>query len=100
MPIQQTEEGETVARTFEKTGLDAGLTRAMPDGAKISSENYRTFRRRLQIFQTMCRRRGPATVAEGALALLALFDGDLFDKLETILLEDLERPTALDDILS
>ena len=84
---------------FVRTGLDAGLTKAMPDGAKISSENYRTFRRRFQIFQTMCRRRGADTVAEGALALLASFEGDLFDKLEAITLEKLEQPTAFDEIL-
>ena len=95
---QPTEE-EAVARTYEKIGLDAGMTRAMPDGAKLSSENYRTFRRRLQIFQKMCARRGPSTIAEGALSLLASFEGDLFDKLETIPLDDLEQPTAFTEIL-
>ena len=71
----------------------------MPEAAKLTPENYRTFRRRLQIFQRMCTRRGPTTIAEGALALVASFEGDLFDKLEAVSLDDLEGDNAFDAIL-
>eukprot|EP00975_Prorocentrum_lima_P041781 8779035-Prorocentrum_lima.AAC.1 len=47
----------------------------------------------------MCERRGEATVAEGALALIASFAGDLFDRLEQVPLVDLEQPQAFNTIV-
>ena len=56
-------------RTFER-GLDAGLAKAMPLDFDGKAQNYRDYRRRLELFRKLCKRRGADCESEGALTLL------------------------------
>ena len=77
-----------------RLGLDAGLARSCPDSAGLSQLNYRSFRRRIDVFEMCCRRRGVGVIAEGALLLLQSFTKEPWDACEAIDLNLLEGPQA------
>ena len=47
-----------------RPGLDAGLARSCPDSTGLSQMNYRSFRRRIDVFEMCCRRHGVNVIAE------------------------------------
>ena len=51
-------------------GLDAGLAKAMPLDFDGKAQHYRDYRRRLELFRKLCKRRGTDCESEGALTLL------------------------------
>ncbi len=59
--------------------LDAGLAKSAPDTNNLSSETYHTFRRRLDIFDWLCKRRGDEVVSEGALQVMQTLTGEAWD---------------------
>ena len=77
-----------------RPGLDAGLARSCPDSTGLSQMNYRSFRRRIDVFEMCCRRRGVGVIAEGALLLLQSFTKEPWDACEAIDLNLLEGPQA------
>ena len=57
-------------------GLDAGLAKSVPDASNLTAENYRNFRRRVEVFERCCRRRGAECISEGAPLLLQSLTGE------------------------
>ena len=55
--------GNFVAHVPHERGLDAGLSKACPDTGDLSESTYRRYRRRIEVFSRMCRRRGPGTAS-------------------------------------
>ena len=53
---QQATPWQPPQRTYER-GLDAGLAKAMPLDFDGKAQNYRDYRRRLELFRKLCRRR-------------------------------------------
>ena len=51
-------------------GLDAGLAKVMPTDFDGKASSYRDFRRRMELFAKLCKRRGTDCEAEGSLTLL------------------------------
>ena len=78
----------------QRLGLDAGLGRSCPDSTGLSQMNYRSFRRRIDVFEMCCRRRCVNVIAEGALLLLQSFTKEPWDACEAIDLNELEGPQA------
>ena len=77
-------------------GIDAGLAKSAPDASEIDAHNYRDFRRRLEVFERMCMRRGPDAVAEGAFMILNTLRGEAWMVTETIDLNELETINAFE----
>ena len=66
---QQAARWQPQQRTFER-GLDAGLAQAMPLDFDGKAQTYRDYRRRLELFRKLRKRRGADCESEGALTLL------------------------------
>ena len=77
-------------------GMDSTLSRMMPDLTDMTKENYRTKRRKLEIFERACRSRGQEATTEGALMLLNSLEGDKWQSLENINLNEFDRLTAFE----
>ena len=71
-------------------GLDAGLAKAAPDPTNLTAHEYRTFRRRLQLFARMCYKRGQQTASEGAFLIVQQLTGEAWAASETIDLDVLD----------
>ena len=82
------------AQQGQNRGLDAGLARSCPDSAGLSQVSYRSFRRRIDVFERCCRRRGTTAVSEGALLLLQSFSKEPWDACEDIDLVKLDGDDA------
>ena len=66
---------------FER-GMDAGLAKCAPNSDDLSAEHYRNWRRRLELFERMCKKRGPLVISEGALMVLQNLRGQAWDACE------------------
>ena len=78
----------------QNRGIDAGLAKSAPDASSIDADNYRDFRRRLDIFERTCQRRGPDAVTEGAYLIMNMLQADAWQVTESVNLDDLETPRA------
>ena len=72
-------------------GLDSGLSKACPPTEGLSQKNYRSFRRRVELFERQCHRRSVDTAVEGALLLISRLQDLAWDSTEQISFEALER---------
>lgn len=80
-------EGNTLA------GWTRGWPRA-PDAGDLNAENSRSFRRKLDLFELHCARRGPDCVTEGALLVLSSLRGEERDATKGMDLRLLETEQA------
>lgn len=69
-------------------GLDSGLSKA----CKLNQKNYRSFRRRVELFERQCHRRSVDAAIEGALLLISRLQDLAWDSTEQISFEA-ERST-------
>lgn len=51
------DDGERGEKRRRERGLDAGLAKSAPDAAGLTSDNYKSHRRRLELFDLQCKRR-------------------------------------------
>ena len=72
-------------------GLDSGLSKACPSTDGLNQKNYRSFRRRVELFERQCHRRSVDTAVEGALLLISRLQDLAWDSTEQISFEALER---------
>ena len=72
-------------------GLDSGLSKACPDTDKLNQKNYRSFRRRVELFERQCHRRSVDAAIEGTLLLISRLQDLAWDSTEQISFEALER---------
>ena len=77
--------------TPPQRGLDAGLAKAMPTDFDGKATSYRDFRRRMELFAKLCKRRGTDCEAEGALTLLQCLPRCCWDATRHIALDELEN---------
>ena len=82
----------------QNRGIDAGLAKSVPDASNIDADTYRDFRRRLDIFERMCQRRGPDAVTEGAYLIMNTLQAEAWLVTESINLDDLETSRAFEVI--
>ena len=76
-------------------GLDSGLAKAAPSADGLSQKNYRSFRRRLELFSLQCRRRSKDAEIEGALLVVSLLKDSAWEACEQLDYSDIqsaERP--------
>ena len=78
--------------------MDVGLAKSAPDTNNLSSETYRTFRRRLDIFERLCKRRSDEVVSEGALLVMQTLTGEAWDACESCNLDVPSSPNAFDEL--
>ena len=75
-------------------GLDSGLAKAAPIADDLTQSNYRSFRKRLELFALQCRRRSKDAEVEGALLVVSLLKNLAWDAAsEQLDLNDIERNT-------
>ena len=74
-------------------GLDSGLSKACPSTDGLSQKTYRSFRRRVELFERQCHRRNVDTAVEGTLLLISRLQDLAWDSTEQISFEALERST-------
>jgi len=79
-------------------GIDGGLARAAPDAKDLKDDNYRTFRKRLDLFERCCRRRGADAVAEGAMVVLQSLSGEAWVACEECDLDRIDSAEAFDEL--
>ena len=82
--------GPGTISNMQPRGLDHALLRFMPDLTTLCTENYRTQRKKLQIFEKACRGRSAVAVGEGCLALLNSLTGTNWDVMESVDLDDFD----------
>ena len=64
VPVEPTENGGK--------GLDAGLTKACPPTDLLTKGTYKRFKKQLDLFERLCRRRSAKVEQEGAFLLLSM----------------------------
>lgn len=69
-------EGERGPRSHK---ADARLAKNAPDAGDLNVETYKSYKRRLDLFELQCSRHGPDCVTEGALLVLISLRGDASD---------------------
>ena len=52
-------------------GLDSGLAKACPSADGLTQKTYRSYRRRLELFEKQCMRRGHDTSVEGTYLVIS-----------------------------
>ena len=80
-------------------GMDGSLAKTMPDLRGLSKDNYRTIRKKIQLFAKARQRRGNDAISEGALALFQSLEGLAWSACEEMDLDLLDQPSAFDSIL-
>ena len=71
----------------------------MPDLKNLSRDNYRTIRKKVQLFAKACQKRGPERTAEGALMLFQSLEGMAWSACEEMDLDLLDTARAFEHIL-
>ncbi|CAK0816650.1 unnamed protein product [Prorocentrum cordatum] len=75
-------------------GLDAGLSKTAPTYELLKTEGYRVFRRKLEVFERCCRKRGTTAISEGAFLIMNSLQGEAAEATEDIDLDQLESEDA------
>ena len=78
----------------QRSGLDSGLAKACPSSEGLSQKTYRSFRRRLELFQRQCDRRGRETSIEGAFLVISKLRDVAWDATEQLSFDEVERSGA------
>ena len=61
------EKGATTEPAFQERGMDTVMARPAPKlEAKITVQGYKTFRKKLEVFEKMCARKGRECSIDGA----------------------------------
>ena len=76
--------------TFSFRVLDSGLAKAAPAADKLDQKSYRSHRRRLELFQKQCQRRGHNVVVEGAFLCLSLLQDSAWEATEQLNIDEME----------
>ena len=71
-------------------GLDSGLAKAAPSAVGLTQTTYRSFRRRLDLFSRLCRRRGQGVALEGAYLVLSQLQDVAWEATEGLDYDDME----------
>ena len=76
-------------------GLDSGLAKACPSTSAdgLTQKNYRSYRRRLELFEKQCMRRGHDTSVEGAYLVISRLRDVAWDATEQLNFDDIEQAT-------
>ena len=74
-------------------GLDSGLAKACPDAEGLNQKSYRSYRRRLELFEKQCERRGHETMVEGAYLVVSRLKDVAWDATEQLDFDDIENAT-------
>ena len=72
-------------------GLDSGLAKACPSSEGLSQKTYRSYRRRLELFQRQCGRRGRETAVEGTFLVISKLRDVAWDATEQLNFDEVER---------
>ena len=75
-------------------GLDAGLSKTAPTYELLKTDGYRVFRRKLEVFERCCKKRGTSAVSEGAFLITNALQGEAAEATEDIDLDLLETEDA------
>ncbi|CAK0858250.1 unnamed protein product [Prorocentrum cordatum] len=75
-------------------GLDAGLSKTAPTYELLKTDGYRVFRRKLEVFERCCRKRGTTAISEGAFLIMNSLQGEAAEATEDIDLDQLESEGA------
>ena len=75
-------------------GLDSGLAKACPTSEGLTQKTYRSYRRRLELFQRQCDRRGRETSIEGAFLVISKLKDVAWDATEQLSFDEVERSDA------
>ena len=78
--------------------MDAGLAKCAPNSDDLSAEHYRNWRRQLELFERMCKKRGPLVISEGALMVLQNLRGQAWDACEMCDMDRLDTRHAFDEL--
>ena len=65
-------------------GLDSGLAKACPSAEGFTQKTYRSYRRRLELFEKQCTRRGHDTAVEGAYLVISSLRDVAWDATEQL----------------
>ena len=65
-------------------GLDGGLAKACPNMEGLTQKTYRSFRRRLELFERQCHRRSTDAAVEGALLMISRLNNLAWEATESI----------------
>ena len=71
-------------------GLDSGLAKAAPSPEGLPQKNYRSFRRRLEVFKMQCSRRGRDAMVEGSLLVISSLQDVAWDATEQLKFDEIE----------
>ena len=74
-------------------GLDSGLAKACPSADGLTQKTYRSYRRRLELFEKQCMRRGHDTSVEGAYLVIIRLRDVAWDATEQLNFDDIEQAT-------
>ena len=80
----QTANGPPAADGAGQRGLDSGLAKAAPTADKLDQKSYRSYRRRLELYQKQCQRRGRNVAAERAFLCLSLLQDSAWEATEQL----------------
>ncbi|CAK0862702.1 unnamed protein product [Prorocentrum cordatum] len=75
-------------------GLDAGLSQTAPSYELLKTDGYRVFRRKLEVFERCCRKRGTTAISEGAFLVMNSLQGEGAEATGEIDLDLLETDEA------
>ena len=76
-------------------GLGSGLAKAAPSSDGLSQKTYRSFRRRLELFQMQCKRRPRDAEVEGALLVVSLLKDSAWEACEQLDLQEVQQSNEL-----
>ena len=76
---------------MNQRGLDSGLAKAAPTAENLTAKNYRSYRRRLALFEKQCTRRGNNVAIEGAFLVLSLLQDSAWDAAEQLDIDEIEN---------
>ena len=91
-PGERSDQDESPTRAYgaqmpfapQVRGLDGGLAKACPSTERLSQRSYRSFRRRLELFERQCHRRSIEAAIEGALLLISRLNDLAWDATEAL----------------
>ena len=83
--------GMPFSSASQSKGLDSGLAKACPSTDNLNQKSYRSFRRRLELFQRQCSRRGREVAVEGTFLIISRLKDVAWDATEHLSFDEVER---------
>ena len=83
--------GVPFSSSSQSKGLDSGLAKACPSTDNLNQKSYRSFRRRLELFQRQCTRRGREVAVGGTFLVISRLKDAAWDAAEHLSFDEVEK---------